>query len=84
MTSDLVAQGLVRELKARDFSNQVMLFGSGLLVSLLPFLILLSAFPSARVGNDAALRLGQDRQAPGIVTHLFHVLPGHGLISTAR
>jgi hypothetical protein len=84
VTSDLVAQGLARELKAHDFSNQVRLFGAGLLVSLLPFFILLSAFPSGRVGNDAALCLGQDRQAPGIVTHLFTCSPGHSLISPAR
>jgi hypothetical protein len=42
-----VAQGFIGELKALDSSNQAMLFGAGLLVSLLPFLILLSAFASA-------------------------------------
>jgi hypothetical protein len=44
-----LAQRFVMELKALDFSNQVMLFGAGLLVSLLPFLILLSAFASSRI-----------------------------------
>src|SRR2546430_1262459 len=53
-----LAQGLVLQLKAIDFSDQVMLFGAGMLVSLLPFLILLSAFASQRVDDDIALRLG--------------------------
>jgi membrane protein len=66
-----VAQDLVRELKAQDFSNQATLFGAGLLASLLPFLILLSTFASARVDNYIALRLGLDRVAARVVTHLF-------------
>ena len=38
--------------------HQAMLFGAGLLVSLLPFVILLSAFASQRVNDDISLRLG--------------------------
>ena len=66
-----VAQDIVRELRALDFSNQATLFGAGLLASLLPFLILLSAFANARVDNYIALRLGLNRMAAGVVTHLF-------------
>jgi len=39
-----LAQGFVTRLTALGFVDQIMLFGAGLLVSLLPFLILLSAF----------------------------------------
>jgi uncharacterized BrkB/YihY/UPF0761 family membrane protein len=53
-----LAQSFVMRLKAIDFSDQVMLFGAGMLVSALPFLILLSAFASNRVDDDISLRLG--------------------------
>jgi membrane protein len=66
-----VAQDIVKELKALDFSSQATLFGAGLLVSLLPFVILLSAFANARVDSYIALRLGLNRRAAGVVTHLF-------------
>jgi len=66
-----VAQDVLRELKTQDFSNQATLFGAGLLASLLPFLILLSAFANTRVDNYIALRLGLNRRAAGVVTHLF-------------
>ena len=54
-----------------DVANQAMLFGAGLLISLLPFVILLSAFASQRVNDDISLRLGLDPRAAGIVNHLF-------------
>ena len=41
-----LAQSFLARLKALDFADQAMLFGAGLLVSLLPFVILLSAFAS--------------------------------------
>jgi hypothetical protein len=41
-----LAQSFVRRLRALDFADQAMLFGAGLLVSQLPFLILLSALAS--------------------------------------
>jgi membrane protein len=54
-----------------DFAAQAMKFGGGLLVSVLPFLILLSAFASTRVDRELSMRLGLDRPASGIVTGLF-------------
>ena len=59
-----------------------MLFGAGLLVSLLPFLILLSAFASERVDDDLALRLGLDRRASSIVSHLFASSPASVNVAT--
>jgi membrane protein len=70
-----LAQGILARLKALDFADQAMLFGGGLLVSLLPFVILLSAFASQRVDDDISLRLGLDRPAAGIVDHLFTTSP---------
>jgi len=78
-----LAQSFVMQLKAIDFSDQVMLFGAGLLVSALPLLILLSAFASNRVDDDISLRLGLDRRASGIVTHLFTSAPATLTVATA-
>ena len=78
-----LAQGFVTQLKAIDFTDQVMLFGAGLLVSLLPFLILLSAFASHRLGDDIALRLGLNQRASGIVAHLLTSAPATLNFATA-
>jgi len=70
-----LAQSFLTRLKGLDFADQAILFGAGLLVSLLPFVILLSAFASQRVDDDISLRLGLDRQASGIMDHLFTAAP---------
>jgi len=66
-----LAQSFVRELNVLDFSSQIMLFGAGMLLSLLPFFVLLSAFASHRIDSDLALFLGLDRRASGIVARLL-------------
>ena len=78
-----LAQSFLQRLKALDFASQAMLFGAGLLVSLLPFVILLSAFASQRVDDDISLRLGLDRRAAGIVDHLFTSAPATLNVATA-
>jgi membrane protein len=70
-----LAHSFLMRLKALDFAGQAMLFGAGLLVSLLPLVILLSAFASRRVNDDISLRLGLDRRAAGIVDTLFTSSP---------
>src|SRR5262245_42593553 len=65
-----LAQGFLSRLRALDFADQAMLFGAGLLISLLPFAILLSAFASRRVDRYIALRLGLDPQAAAIMDGL--------------
>jgi membrane protein len=70
-------------LKVLDFASQAMLFGAGLLVSLLPFVILLSAFAGQRVDDDISLRLGLDRRAAGIMDHLFTSAPATLTAATA-
>ena len=56
-----LGQSFLQRLKALEFASQAVLFGSGLLVSLLPSVILLSAFASQRVDDDISLRLGLGR-----------------------
>jgi membrane protein len=65
------AHGLFARLNALDFMNQAILFGAGVLLSLLPFLVLLSAFADERVDDDLALHLGLDHRAATVVSHLF-------------
>ena len=77
-----LAQSFVRQLRELDFAGQAMLFGAGLLVSVLPFVILLSAFASQRVDDDISLRMGLDRRAAGIVDHLFTSAPASLNVAT--
>jgi membrane protein len=70
-----LAQSYLARLRTLEFTDQAMLFGAGMLVSVLPLTILLSAFASHRVDEDIALRLGLDRQAAGIVDPLFRSAP---------
>ena len=78
-----IAQSFAGQLQAIDFTDQIMLFGAGLLISALPFLILLSAFASNRVDDDISLRMGLDRRAAGIMTHLFTSAPATLNVATA-
>ena len=70
-----MAQSFVRQLRELNFAGEAMLFGAGLLVSVLPFVILMSAFASQRVDDDISLCMGLDRRAAGIVDHLFSSAP---------
>jgi membrane protein len=70
-----LAGDFIRQLRALDFASQAMLFGASLLISLLPLVILLSAFASHRVDDDISLRLGLDRRAAAIVNHLITSAP---------
>jgi membrane protein len=70
--SGSLAQDVTRRLTALDFVNNATLLGAGLLASLLPLLILLSAFANSRVDESISLRLGLDDRAEAILAHLFH------------
>jgi membrane protein len=78
-----LAQSFLARLKDLDFADQAVLFGAGLLVSLLPFVILLSAFASQRIDDDISLRLGLDHKAAGIMDHLFTTAPATLTAATA-
>ena len=64
-------QGFFHELNEVEFFDQTILLAAGLLISLVPFFILVSAFASQRVDDDIALRLGLDHRAGAIVSGLF-------------
>jgi membrane protein len=64
-------RALAVRLNELDVGNQATLLGAGLLASLLPLMMLLSAFANERVDDDIALRLGLNREAADIVSHLF-------------
>lgn len=61
----------VDRLGAIQFGDQIILLGAALLLSVLPLIILLSAFASHRVDGDIAERLGLNRTAARIVDSLI-------------
>jgi len=69
------AQSVIRQLKELDFTAQAMMFGGGLLISVLPFLILLSEFASTSADGELSMRLGLNRTASGVMTGLFTSSP---------
>jgi membrane protein len=54
-----------------DFGNQIVLFGAALLLSVLPIVILLSAFATTRIDDDIARNMSLDRQGAQGVSRLF-------------
>ena len=77
-----IAQDVGRTLADLDVANQATLLGAGLLASLLPLLILLSAFADSRVDDDITLRLGLNHRAEAIVTGLFQSSPARISLAT--
>ena len=71
------AQIFVRQLVALDFVNTCVLFGSALLMSVLPFLILLSSLANHRIDTDLSRHIGLDQQGAFIVSRLFRSSPAH-------
>jgi membrane protein len=78
-----LAQSTLRQLKELDFGNQAMLFGAGALISVVPLLILLSAFASERADDDIAAHLGLNSQAAKVAGHLFKSSPASFNAATA-
>src|SRR5436190_13478775 len=68
-------QRFFAELQEVEFFDQTMLFAAGLLISLVPLFILVSAFASQHVDDDIALRMGLDHRAAAIVSDLFRSSP---------
>jgi len=67
----IALQDFVRKLEAVEFGDRIVLFGAALLLSVLPLIILLSAFASERVDDDIARHLGLGRQGSRIIEGLF-------------
>ena len=69
------AQAFLRRLGALDFANSIVLFGASLLLSVLPFTILLSSLANRRVDTDLSRHLGLNHQGARIVSQLFRSSP---------
>ena len=65
------AQDLVKALGAVDFGDQIIIFGASLLLSVLPLIIVLSAYASHRIQDDIARHLGLSAQGVRVVDGLF-------------
>jgi len=74
---DTWVQELVRRLKAVDIFNATTLFGSALLLSALPLIIVLSSVASERVDDDISRHIGLNAEGASIVEHLFRARPAH-------
>jgi membrane protein len=68
---DSVVQELFRRLRALDFLNTVVLFGAAVLLSALPFVIILGTFANERIDDDIARHLGLSNSSARIVSSLF-------------
>jgi hypothetical protein len=64
------AQDFVKSLGAVDFGNQIIIFGACLLLSVLPLIIVLSAYASHRIQDDIARHLGLSAQGTRVVDGL--------------
>jgi membrane protein len=65
------AQDLVKGLSDVEFGTWIILFGASFLLSVLPLIILLSAFANSRVDDNIATRLGLNQDGAHIVDSLF-------------
>lgn len=70
-------QHLAERLTALDFGNWIILFGASLLLTVLPFVILLSSLANERIDDDLSRHIGLNRQGAGIVEALFRRTPTH-------
>ena len=67
----------LRRLGALDFVNSIVLFGASLLLSVLPFIILLSSLANHRIDTDLSRRIGLNAQGARIVSQPFRSSPAH-------
>jgi membrane protein len=62
---------LVKGLGAVDFGDRIIIFGACMLLSVLPLIIVLSAYTSHRIQDDIANHLGLSAQGARVVEGLF-------------
>jgi membrane protein len=77
------AQDLVKGLDAVEFGNWIILFGASFLLSVLPLILLLSAFANSKVDDNIGTRLGLNQNSSHIVDALFkssHAGWGFGVV----
>ena len=75
------AQDFLKRLGALDFANSIVLFGASLLLSVLPFVILLSSLANHRIDTDLSRHIGLNSQGARIVGQLFRSSPAHSAAS---
>ena len=73
------AQIFFRQLGALDFANSIVLFGASLLISVLPFVILMSSLANHRIDTDLSRHIGLNSQGALIVSQLFRSSPAHSI-----
>ena len=66
------AQEFLAGLGDVDFGDRIIIFGASLLLSVLPLIIVLSAYSSHRIQDDIAEHLGLNQQGTKIIEGLFH------------
>ena len=71
------AQIFLRQLGALDFANSIVLFGASLLLSVLPFVILMSSLANHRIDTDLSRHIGLNREGALVVSQLFQSSPAH-------
>jgi membrane protein len=64
-------QEFARTLGKVDFGNEIILFGSAILLSVVPIIILLSSLASTRIDDDVARNMGLDRRGAQYIAGLF-------------
>ena len=77
------AQDLAKGLGDVEFGNWIILFGASFLLSVLPLILLLSAFANSRVDGNIATRLGLSQKNAHVVDSLFkasHAGWGFGVV----
>ena len=77
------AQIFFRQLGALDFANSIVLFGAALLISVLPFVILLSSLANHHIDTDLSRHIGLNQQGALIVSQLFRSSPAHSIAAMA-
>src|ERR1700747_3573218 len=70
-------QELVTRLGTVDFGNWIILFGASLLLTVLPFIILLSSLANERIDDDLSRHIGLNASGARIVEGLFRKTPAH-------
>lgn len=75
------AQDFLGRLGVLDFANSIVLFGASLLLSVLPFVILLSSLANHRIDTDLSRHIGLDSQGARILNQLFRYSPHHSAAS---
>jgi len=71
------AQIFFRRLGALDFADAIILFGASLLLSVLPFVILLSSLANHLIDTDLSRHLGLNTKGARIIIQLFRSAPRH-------